>query len=272
VRRRRTIAIIVSIALALAAAGLVWWYVSSVKTDQTTEEEAVTVVVARETIPESTTGDAAVQNRLVEEQSLPKQYAVDGVLTNSSDLQGKVFQTTVAKGQQIVASQLGAPETQSMSFKVEKGMRAVSVPVDRQRGVGGLIRDGDRVDVIATFPAEVLSQGGVNLGAVLPLTERERLQKATGVDLATTASSVSRIVLQQVNVLKIDPFPEAGTPDTGGESTTPADPVIVLQVTPDEAERLVFAQEQGKVWFALIPAEDTKKVITPGRAILNEYQ
>lgn len=272
---RRTIAIIIAVILALAAAGLVYWYVSSVRGEKTVQEVLSTVLIATADIPARTTGEAIVSKRLVAEQQVTTRLVAPGALTDQAQLQEKVLSANVAKGQQIVASQLETPETQSLAFRVKKGMRAVAVPVDRPKGVGGNIAVGDRVDVIVTFKYDVLDQSKVNLGAVLTPQERERIQGLTGIDLGATTSSVTRRLLEQVEVLQIDAVESTdqgsvlGNNDEG--QTAPDTPVIVLQVTPDDAEKLVFSQEQGDVWFALIPAEDTQEVPTPGRAIPNVF-
>ena len=85
------------------------------------------------------------------------------------------------------------------------------------------------------------------------------------------------MILQQVEVLAMDPLVAteaegrtgvlSGGGDTGQE--VPDMPVITLMVTPADAERLVFAQEFGSVWFTLVPAEDTTEVDTTGRALPN---
>ncbi|MCZ7664095.1 MAG: Flp pilus assembly protein CpaB [Thermoleophilia bacterium] len=271
---RRTIAITIAILFALAAAALVWWYVGSVK--ETTSEDTVTrtVLVAAEDVPARTTGESLVEKRLVEPKDVPARYVAPGALASETELQGKILSANLAKGQQLVASQLGTAQTESVAFQVKSGMRAVSVPIDRERGVGGAIAAGDRVDVVATFKTDMLSQANVNLGAVLTPEERTRIQERTGIDLSASMSAVTRTVLQQVEVLGIDSMQSAT--ETGGltqDATNSGsdNPVVVLMVTPAEAEQLVFAQELGSVWFALVPAEDTTKVTTPGRSIVNEF-
>ena len=151
---RRTIAVLIAVILALAAAGLVWWYASSVREEAEKVEGTVTVLVAAEDIPARTTGEAVVEKGLVETAEVPERLIAPGALTSEAGLQGRVFTTAVAKGQQIVSAQLGDPEAESLAFRIKKGMRAISVPLDRVRGIGGLLTVGDRLDVIVTFDSE----------------------------------------------------------------------------------------------------------------------
>jgi pilus assembly protein CpaB len=233
---RRTIAIVAAVVLALIAAALVWWYVASVKSQKTTEEEVAVVLVAKQNIPAGTTGDAAVQNQLVGTQEIPKKYLVTGALGDAAALKGKVFETAITQGQQIAANQVGVPETQALAFQLEKGYRAVALPLDKVRGAGGTIRAGDRIDVIVT-----LGPG-------------------------------TRILLQQVPVLQADNFSSSGATSQLGATAGAGTPVIILKVTPVDAERLVYAQEQGKIWFEVIPATDKDKVQTFGRTAADLYQ
>ena len=177
--RRRTIAIIVAVVLALAAAGLVVWYVSSLREETTTAEQTQTVLVATADIPERTTGEAIIENGLVERQQVAVSSVVPGAITSELSLQGKVLTSAVATGQQLLQSQLGVPEEQSLSFRIKEGMRAITLPVDRNTAVGGAIKEGDRVDVIATFEGEDFQEVLLSLGAVLSPIEAARITQST---------------------------------------------------------------------------------------------
>lgn len=272
---RRTVAVLIAIALALAAAALVWWYASSVREEAEKVEGNISVLVASEDIPARTTGEAVVEKNLAETADVPERLVAPGALTSEAALQGRVFTTSVAKGQQIVAAQLGDQEEASLSFRIKSGMRAISVPLSRVRGVGGLLTVGDRVDVIATFDAEALSQSLAGLTVALSPEEADRLA-GEGFDPEKASGTVTRTLLQQVEVLGIDnlgaaPAGPTGLVGGGEEGTVPADPVVLLMVTPQEAERLVLAEEIGLVWFTLVPGEDTDSLATPGSAVINVF-
>jgi Flp pilus assembly protein CpaB len=290
--------------LALAAAGLVVWYVSSLRDEETVAEPTQVVLVATADIPARTSGEAIVANNLVERQQVVVSSAAPGALTNEAQLQGQVLKVPVAKGQQILQTQMGPPEEQSLSYRIKNGMRAVSIAVDRRNAVGGAIKEGDRVDVIATFDAEqfdqtqttaptsrtedsttastVLGPRMMTLGMVLSPAEVTRVQALTGLDLSQTVSNVSVTILQQVEVLGMDILlpvttksSSGGVLSGGGKSTTeevPDAPVITLMVSPADAEKIVYAQTYGKITFTLVPAEDTAKADTTGRALPNMFR
>ena len=56
-------------------------------------------------------------------------------------------------GSQLTSSEIGTNVASALPVRLQPGMRAVSIPVDRVKDVAGLIQPGDRVDVIAIPPA-----------------------------------------------------------------------------------------------------------------------
>lgn len=271
---RRTVAIIAAVILALGAAALVWWYSSSVRTNRSEGEVTQAVLVAREDISARTTGEAIVQKGLAQTVQVPQRLVAPGALLNESALQGKVLTAAVAKGQQLVSSQLGTPETEGAVYRIKKGMRAISVPIERARGLGGEIQAGDKVDILATFEYEKINRAAASSMLLLSQAESDRVKAETKFDPATSQGDVTRVVLQQIEVLSVDPLnaTTAGGGGLAGSADTGVDePVITLMVTPAEAETLVLAQEISKIWFALVPNDDADKVTTPGRAVFNEF-
>jgi Flp pilus assembly protein CpaB len=280
--RRRTIAIVLAVVLALVAAGLVVWYVSSLKEEKTPPIVTRPVVVAVADIPARTTGEDMVSNGLVQEQQLVETAIAPGAVTSMSALQDMVLSVPVVKGQQLLQAQLAEPVTQALSFRIKPGMRAVTFPIDRENAVGGSIKEGDRVDVIVTILSDDFQAATLPLGSAINPTEAARLAALTGLDLKTVFSSMSLTILQQAEVLAVDVLSPTTTPTTqqgssgvfSGDSTSTKedlqeDPVITLMVTPAEAEKLVYAQQVGRLWFLLVPAQDTTKVTTEGVVLPN---
>ena len=200
-----------AVVLALVAAGLVVWYVSSLKQETTPPVVTRTVVVAVAAIPARTTGEAMVANGLVKEQQIDASAVAPGAIDSISKLQGMALTVPVASGQQLLQTQLAAPSTQALSFRVKTGMRAITLPIDRNNAAGGSIQEGDRVDVIATFKADEFQVAGLTLGAALSQTEAARVQALTGIDLSKMVSGMSVTVLQQVEVMAVDPLTNAST-------------------------------------------------------------
>jgi pilus assembly protein CpaB len=110
-------------------------------------------------------------------------------------------------------------------------MRAVSVRVNEVVGVAGYVLPGTRVDVVAT--ASPLNQPG---------------------------DMTSKVVLANVQVLTAGTRLESNEKDGKPMQVT----VVTLLVTPEQAERLALASNEGKIQLALRNPLDQSAPATPG--------
>src|SRR5579871_6504931 len=65
---------------------------------------------------------------------------------------GALALITIPPGSQLTSSAIGTNVALALPVRLQPGMRAVSIPVDRVKDVSGLVQPGDRVDVIAIPP------------------------------------------------------------------------------------------------------------------------
>jgi pilus assembly protein CpaB len=75
-----------------------------------------------------------------------------GAVTDAHKAIGSLALVSLPAGSTITDSRIGRPQTVGLSVVLKRGMRAVSIGIDRVKAVGGLIQPGDRVDVIAVPP------------------------------------------------------------------------------------------------------------------------
>ena len=119
-----------------------------------------------------------------------------------------------------------------MSAILKPGKRAISIKGTKVLGLSGLVKPGDRVDVllITTNPK--------------------------------TKESVNKTVFENVRVLA------TGTQLVENDEGKPS-PVdnYTLEVTPEEGEKLVLASTKGKLQFALRNMLDTETVLTTGATL-----
>ncbi len=114
----------------------------------------------------------------------------------------------------------------------------------------------------------------VNEGA--PTEPGDLVEAILNEDQIPASIRVSRFLLQNLNVLAVDNTPrradagdavQTGTPVEGQEAGTSlafeGAPIITLEVTPEEAEVLVYAFEHGSIWLTLVP-EGYRPVETTG--------
>jgi pilus assembly protein CpaB len=112
------------------------------------------------------------------------------------------------RGSAVTASKIGRTFDTGLTERIGRGMRAISIPIDKVKGVANLIQAGDHVDVIALTRGEP----GVAPRALTIL--RNAVVLAMGATYETTTAS---------------PSPDA--------SLTTA----TLQVTPAQAQTLALA-------------------------------
>jgi len=100
---------------------------------------------------------------------------------------------------------------------IDPGYRAVSVTINDVSGVAGLIQPGARVDVLFTRPG-------------------------------TMAEAITSTILQDVKVLAIG---RSVQPNQTVDPKAPRVPVATLVVTPEDAQKLELAKNQGRISLSL---------------------
>ncbi len=112
---------------------------------------------------------------------------------------------------------------------VPKGYRVVPVKVDASTGGGGIIRPGDRVDVIAYIKPD---------------------------PARTITKSVTTTVLQDVKVFAVNDVWDVGT---ASEEKSMTAKTISLLVTPEQAQILTMATELGTIRLVMRSPEDNEQ-------------
>lgn len=81
---------------------------------------------------------------------VPETYLSDGVVADLEAVVGKTATANIPANAQVTQSNLaGEGNTTALAEALEPGFVAVSVAVNSETGVAGLVRQGDRVDVLA---------------------------------------------------------------------------------------------------------------------------
>jgi pilus assembly protein CpaB len=226
--RRGSIAIVLTLLFAVAAAGGVFLYVQNAKERTEQAQETVKVLVSTTDIPAGVQLDDLVDAGVFVDKDVPQEDLVRAAITDTYQLQGQRTAYPILAGEQISAARLeGTLQAAGGRYGLLEGMHAMALTLDAQRAVGGSLQQGDHVEAFGTF------QAGVN-----------------------PQSKVTRVLVPDAVVLGV----RTGS-ETGARSGT-----VLLSVTPEEAERLIYAQEQGTVWLTLLPPNEAGVEIPPVRA------
>ncbi len=210
-------------------------YVNSVRAAIVESGTKKEVFVAAAEVPAGMEIDKAVEEGLLVKEEVPKRYTAEDIITSLEAYRGQVTVVGMSPGEQLTARKMRSKEQSEVAFKLAAGQVAVAIPVDEVTGVGGEIQPGDRVIVVATFQP---GPGGVD---------------------------VSRVLLSGVEVL-------AGAGAPGGTAAAAQKRTITLGVTAADAEKLVFAEEKGKVWVGLQSPKPGYMPATGGQTMESIYR
>jgi pilus assembly protein CpaB len=242
--------LLVALVLGLVAALLSWLYVQRVS-QESRQATLVPVIVAASDIP--------VRTQVTSQMLTVKQVAADArhekAFTGVEQVQSKVTNLPITAGEQVLSTKFFArKEDSGLAFRIPPGRRAVSVNVNEVVSSGGMIMPGDHVDVVSVFSAS----GG-----------------ATGPNAGEQAQDTATIVLQNMEVLAVAQqlngpveAPKSGIAGSIGGTKTelsvqPNARTVTLAVTPEEAQKLILAEEKGKIRLALRAVEDNEVQAVP---------
>jgi pilus assembly protein CpaB len=130
----------------------------------------------------------------------------------------------IQRGEFILPSKLSGKNVSGLPSLIPPGMRAVSVRVNEVVSVAGFVQPGTRVDVLLTG-----NPGGAS-----------EQQTTTVLENVSVIASGSRL-------------------ERNANGETSSAPVITLLVSPEDAQRLTLASQQGRIQLALRNPLDTQQ-------------
>src|SRR4051812_5494456 len=152
-----------------------------------------------------------------------------GAFASADSLIGRVTRVAVFEGEPFVPGRLAPSGTgPGIEVKITPGKRAMGLRINDVAGVSGLIQPNSRVDVLVN----IRSDGG---------------------------RQVSKLFMENMRVLSVGTRVERDAEGKAIEATTAA-----LEVTPQEAERLAVAVNQGSIQLVLRGYGDPDSVRTKG--------
>jgi pilus assembly protein CpaB len=179
--------------------------------------------------------------RLVSPDSVPSGAIIDTPEVRIG-LRGSLVRTFLDTGSPVTSQNVLRPRDRGFLASVlAPGTRAISIKVDAESGVSGLIWPGDYVDVVLTHPAMPAVQQGMTSQA------------------SWSSPGVIETVLRNVRIIAIDQEIMQGVPATnataGKETHT-----VSLQLAPEQVEKITSAQYLGKLSLAARAVEQQETV------------
>jgi pilus assembly protein CpaB len=156
-----------------------------------------------------------------------------GYFATPAEVVGRGLLGPVQENEPILASKLAAEGAGGgLPVIIDEGMRAITIPVDMVAGVSGWVLPTTRVDVLLT-----LTTGGGNEAA-------------------------TKLIMQNVRTLA------AGQSIQQDKEGKPVEVgVVTFLVSPEQAETLALASQQGRIQLTLRNMLDTARVLTNGTRV-----
>lgn len=226
---RRSVGIVIAVLLGLAGTLVLVGYVRGAENRAVAGEKLVHVLVASKSVA---AGTAAEDLRsATTSERVPAKVRPDGAVTSLKSLTGLVTATNLVSGEQLLRPRFVSPGQVTKGVgevKLPSGFVEVTLSLEPERAVGGLIRPGDRVVVF----------GSVDTGTTSPTNDG-------------TAVAATSLVAHQVLVTNIQFQDRANEPSR--DQTKTVAPTVNLLVTlgldDATAQKVLFFAERGKVWL-----------------------
>lgn len=199
--------------------------IASAKAQLGTKESLVQVVVPRKDIPRG----ARVRPEDMAVRELPASYVHNSAVTedNFQVAEGQRLSYDAEQGKPLLWAHLDGGRTPTFSGRVPEGLRALTFPVDQISSISGFLQPKDKIDLMLTYR---------------PGKEEITLPMLDGVLVLATGT---RTVV-----------------DKGGDGgeTERTYSTVTVQVTPEDAKRIILAQEAGKLTAVLRHPDDAAEL------------
>jgi pilus assembly protein CpaB len=222
--RSRAASGVLAVLLAFAATLAVFMYLSGVKRKAVAGADMVSVVIANKDVPAESSLDEELAGGAFALAKVARDSLVRSAATDLSQLEGRKSASAILQGEQVSLARLdGSKELPGGRLGIPAGMQAVDIPLEAPRALSGELRGGDHVTVYGTFQ----DFGADNrLDGTVTLVADARVLEVSG---------------------------DAGSSGVGLDTSTTTELSVTMALHPAEAEKVVFAKENGSVWLSLLP-------------------
>lgn len=230
-RQLRTV-VVLAVALAAAAVASYAVYIALQRAARPAPVAMTTTVIAAREVPVGTMLTAED----VKAVPWPANSMVPATFRKADEVAGRGTIDILHANEPIVETKLAARGSGAgLPPTILPGQRAISVKVNEVIGVAGFVVPGSHVDVLVTLANKVAG-------------DKE--------------SSTTRMVVSNVQVLTAGTRFDQDKAQEEGKAIPST--VVTLEVTPDDAERIALAQNQGQITLTLRNPLDTIPTSTPG--------
>ena len=215
---------------------LAYLYTSNARKGATAEaavdDQTATAYVAKSDLTVGTVWEEMAD--LVEKRRVPVSLRPPQALTDPDQVKGKTLVRSMSQGEILTTVQFNSSGAESL--KIPEGQRALTISVPLPQGVGDYIQPGSKADIFVTFKG---------MPAPNPAD-----------------ATLTQLLLSDVTVLANRRALSAAARAEGAPPAESGDILLTLAVTVEQAEKIIFAKENGAIWMTLMNPGDPAGVGT----------
>jgi len=223
----------------------------------------IPAVVAKADIPARTKITAA----MVEVKLVPQDARSDLGYTDATQVVGQVTRFPISANEQVLSSKVVSlagtlATSKSLSYVIPQGKRAMSFNASQVQQAGGLILPGDYIDIVALWNVDFPGKGGGDRQTIDKYMTQTIMQN---VQVLAISQTIVDLVPETGAAAPGQPAAAPGQPPAAGQPATnngqaarnteakpdPAAATVTLALTPEEAERLYLAEQNGQLRMSL---------------------
>ena len=244
---RRIIAIIAAAVIALVGAILVLLYARGADDRAIEAASPTNVYVTEAVVPAETSLKEAVRLELISETQAAAQSVPEGALTSIDDTNSAlVALADVPPGQFVLSASFGEVPLGEKALQVGAGKLAVSVELSDPARVGTFVTPGSDLTLFMTYKLKSLDT-------------TEEAQVFNDQDVQGTSVLLDNVKVIAMGESSLTPTPANQADDNadGGDTNTAPSFLVTLEVTPEQATRLVHAINNYVLYAGLRGSEVT---------------
>ncbi len=245
---RQKIFIIAIILMLIFAGFLIYWYLSSSRSDKQNITGNIDIYTSRVEIKAGT----QITKDMVEKKGIPENIFNQKFITDVGEITGKITAQDIVKGEIISSDKIQGVENikdsnyLAFSSYIPSGFRAVSIPVNYY-GEKSLLNIGDKVDLISTIYEKTTD----SLMSQTILWEKEIIL----IDGKNSSNVTENITGRQENNGMANELPALDSIlQTGANAGSKSDNcILTIYLKPQEVEKVFLALQTGTINLSICP-------------------
>lgn len=237
--------ITIAVALALVAALLTSFYVTNYQRNVRQDETNVPIWVAKRDIPAGTSGADIERKGMLEKSEIVRRSVVPGAISNPDQVAELVTTQPIFAGEQVSTRRFSTQSQRGIKAQLTGVQRAIQIDGNQHALMAGVLKAGDKVDLVATFGAGGNGPNG---------------------------PGVTRIVLRDIEVLRAPQSVAAAAKVTS--ASTGEDFNVILKITDTQVQKLHWVYAAGAKWHLElrpgIDAADSPENVESWYSVLRE--